>query len=64
MHLSHCWIGVLLKKEEEKKLQKFLDLLLFHSLSCIVYRAFWKRLVGSPVSAITQGDLGYVGSMQ
>lgn len=50
------WSTVKKKEEEEelkKKLQKFLDLLLFHGLSCIVYRTCWKRLVGSSLSAVT-----------
>lgn len=43
---------------KKKKLQKFLDLLLFHGLSCIVYRACWKGLVGSPLRCRHTGRHG------
>lgn len=46
---SDAFITLLDWSTIKKNLQKFLDLLLFHGLSCIVYRAHWERLVGSPL---------------
>lgn len=40
-------------KKRKKKPPEIPGLATFHGLSCIVYRACWKRLVGSPVSPVT-----------
>lgn len=52
---SDAFITLLDWSTVKKKKLKFLDLLLFRGLSCIVYRACWKSLAGSPLRCCHTG---------